>query len=44
MPDLYPKRDPLVNDISPLYELMKLAWAVHEITNEHLDKVIKFRK
>lgn len=37
-------RDPLMNDISGLYELMKLAWAQHEITNEYLKETIIFFK
>lgn len=38
------KRDPLVNDISGLYELMKLAWAHHELTNEYLNETLLFFK
>ena len=39
LPDIYPARDLLTNDVSPLYELMKLAWAVHEMTDEHIEEV-----
>mmetsp|Transcript_38106 Transcript_38106/g.38792 ORF Transcript_38106/g.38792 Transcript_38106/m.38792 type:complete len:355 (+) Transcript_38106:77-1141(+) len=34
--------DPLINDISPVFELMKLAWAEHEITSDFLTETFDF--
>eukprot|EP01041_Mallomonas_annulata_P005150 gene5150-10292_t len=44
IPNFYPDRDALVNDISPMFELMKLAWAAHEITNDFLHETLDFFK
>lgn len=34
--------DPLVNDISPLYELMKQAYGHHEITDDYIQEALLF--
>ena len=39
LPQLTSARDPLVNDVSAIYELMKLAWAMHEITPDFINEV-----
>jgi hypothetical protein len=42
LPHIVPLVDSLVADRSPLAELMNLAWASHEITDEHIGDVLEF--
>ena len=42
IPHIAPVKDSLVADQSPISELMNVAWASHEITDEYIDDVITF--
>ena len=42
IPHIAPLKDSLEADQSPISELMNVAWAYHEITDEHIDDVISF--
>lgn len=42
IPHIVPLRDSLQADQSPISELMSVAWASHEITDEYIDDVINF--
>jgi len=42
LPHIVPSRDTLRADHSPISELLNLAWALHEITDAHLDEVMAF--
>jgi hypothetical protein len=39
LPHIVPAKDTLVADASPVSELLNLAWALHEITDEYIDEV-----
>ena len=44
LPHIVPAQDNLISDQSGISELLNLAYAMHEITDENLDKVFEFMK